>query len=107
MLSSHGPTPRLLYDSSLSNPVLPLEVRSQALALVPPVDPGRLPDDRVGVLASFVRAGRYGIPHLDLVGTARFIKLLLLKHAKRPRSFADILQVLRLHHDLLLVRFGA
>lgn len=45
MLSSHGPTPRLLYDSSLSNPVLPLEVRSQALALVPPVDPGRLPDD--------------------------------------------------------------
>ena len=45
MLRSHGSTPRLLYDPSLGYPVLPLEIWSQALALVPPMDPGWLPDD--------------------------------------------------------------
>ena len=38
---------------------------------------------------------------------ARFIKLLLFKHAKCPRCLTYILQILRLHHDLLLVCFRA
>lgn len=110
VLGCHRTTPRLLNNPSLRDSVLPLEIWCQSLSLIPSVDPGRFTNDRIRIaLASFDRAAsRHGVPHLNLIGTGahRFIILLLLQHAESPRGFANVLQVLGLHHDLLLVRFG-
>lgn len=108
MLCCHWTTPRLLNDSSLCNLMLSLKVRCSALTLIPSVDSWWLPYHRVCIPLSlflWIVCG-YGVSYLNFIWTATygFIILLLLKHSQRSRCLTYVLQILRLHHYMLLVR---
>ena len=108
MLCSHWTAPGFLNNSSLSNLVLTLEVWSCPLSFISSMDSWWLADNRVGVALATLGCivGWNGVSDLDFVWAASygFIILLFFKHAEGARCFAYVLQILRLHHYMLLVR---
>ena len=107
MLGSHWTTPRFLNNSSLCNLVLTLEVWCRSFPFISSVNPWWLTYHRVSVaLTTFGCIARWnGISDLDFVWATSccFIILLFFKHTEGSRGLTYVLQILRLHHYMLLV----